>query len=59
LINPQDLNRHAYVANNPLAYIAPDGEEKIEVIVRTCIPQKTVSMLHPNGGIRTFERGWI
>ena len=55
LINPQDLNRYAYVANNPLAFIDPDGEEKIKVIVRTFIPQKTVSMPHPNGGVRTFE----
>ena len=55
LINPQDLNRFAYVANNPLAYIDPNGEEKIKVIVRTFIPDKTVSMPHPKGGIRTFE----
>jgi RHS repeat-associated protein len=55
LINPQDLNRYSYVANNPLAFIDPDGEEKIKVIVRTFIPQTTVSMPHPNGGVRTFE----
>jgi len=48
LINPQDLNRYTYVANNPLAFVDPDGEEKIKVIVRTFIPQKTVSMPHPN-----------
>jgi RHS repeat-associated protein len=55
LINPQDLNRYSYVANNPLAFIDPDGEEKIKVIVRTFIPQTTVSMPHPNGGVRTRE----
>ncbi len=38
LVNPQDLNRYAYVANNPLRYYDPDGKEKIEIIIRTFIP---------------------
>lgn len=44
LINPQDLNRYAYVSNNPLKYIDPDGEEKIQIIVETFIPAKSVSV---------------
>ena len=55
LLNPQDLNRYLYVANNPLVFIDPDGEEKIRVIVRTFIPQKYVRAPHPNGIIRKFE----
>jgi RHS repeat-associated protein len=42
LTNPQDLNRYAYVANNPLAFFDPDGREKITIIIRTFIPQKQV-----------------
>jgi RHS repeat-associated protein len=47
LSNPQDLNRYSYVANNPLAFIDPDGREKIRVIVRTFIPEKTVQAPSP------------
>jgi RHS repeat-associated protein len=38
LANPQDLNRYAYVANNPFAFIDPDGKEKVKIIVRIFIP---------------------
>ena len=54
LINPQDLNRYAYVANNPLAFIDPNGEEKIKVIVRTFIPEKTIT---GPGGVTTSKTG--
>lgn len=45
LLNPQDLNRYAYVANNPLKYIDPDGLERIQVIVTTFIPMDTVTFM--------------
>ncbi|HKP45306.1 MAG TPA: RHS repeat-associated core domain-containing protein [Pyrinomonadaceae bacterium] len=41
LLDPQDLNRYSYVANNPLAFVDPDGEEKIKIIIRSFIPDKT------------------
>jgi len=48
--NPQDLNRYAYVANNPLAFFDPDGEEKVKIIIRTFIPEKTVTVPGGVGG---------
>jgi RHS repeat-associated protein len=44
LADPRDLNRYVYVANNPLNYIDPTGEEKIRIIIRTFIPAKTGSV---------------
>jgi hypothetical protein len=53
LTDPRDLNRYAYVANNPLKYIDPEGLEKIVVIVRTFIPAEKVT--HPPGVGATFK----
>jgi RHS repeat-associated protein len=52
LLNPQDLNRFAYVASNPLKFIDPTGEEKILIVVTTFIPQPSVTA--PVSG-RRFE----
>ena len=50
LVNPQDLNRYAYVANNPLKFVDPNGEEKILVVINTFIPDKSTTAAG-----RTFE----
>lgn len=38
MIDPQDLNRYSYVANNPLAYIDPNGADKIKITVLWELP---------------------
>ncbi|HEY9404529.1 MAG TPA: RHS repeat-associated core domain-containing protein, partial [Pyrinomonadaceae bacterium] len=53
LLDPRDLNRYAYVANNPLKYIDPEGLEKFVVIVRAYIPRERVT--HPPGIGATFR----
>jgi RHS repeat-associated protein len=63
IADPQDLNRYSYVANNPLKFFDPDGLEKLMVIVRTFIPEKTVKApggvsgtpTQPLPGTRTFK----
>lgn len=45
LANPQDLNRYAYVANNPLKYVDPDGQEKVKVVIETFIPAPDVTVM--------------
>lgn len=53
LLDPRDFNRYVYVANNPLKYIDPTGEEKIIIVVRTYIPAEKVT--HPPGVGATFK----
>jgi hypothetical protein len=42
LFEPQSWNRYAYTDNNPLAYIDPDGMEKLKVTLTVYIPGKTI-----------------
>lgn len=41
LENPQKWNKYAYVLNNPLALIDPNGEEELRITVRTFIPESS------------------
>ena len=50
VVNPQDLNRYSYVANNPLVFFDADGREKIRVVINVYIPAQTVTVM-----TRTFE----
>jgi RHS repeat-associated protein len=45
--NPQKWNRYAYVLNNPLAFVDPNGEEEVRVTVRAFIPDS--SFRYPKG----------
>lgn len=41
LRNPQKWNKYAYVLNNPLKYVDPDGLEELKVTIKTAIPYAT------------------
>ena len=54
LKNPQKWNKYAYVLNNPLGYIDPNGLEELKITVRTYIPYQTTTMFGTyNGGTKT------
>ena len=54
LRNPQKWNKYAYVLNNPLGYVDPNGLEELKVSVRSYIPYKTTWMFGTyNGGDKT------
>ena len=40
--DPQSWNRYSYVGNNPLAFIDPDGKEKLKVTLTVYIPGEKI-----------------
>ncbi len=52
--DPQSLNRYAYVGNNPLAFVDPDGREKLSITITVGIARPTIQ--EPITG-RTFNGG--
>lgn len=44
IANPQKWNKYAYVLNNPLALVDPDGLEEVKVTYRAFIPTATASV---------------
>jgi RHS repeat-associated protein len=53
LANPQKWNKYAYVLNNPLSMIDPDGMEELWIQYRAFIPQANVGPIKGDG--RTFS----
>lgn len=45
LMNPQKWNKYAYVLNNPLSLVDPDGMEEMTIVYRTFIAPSTLSFL--------------
>jgi RHS repeat-associated protein len=43
LMNPQKWNKYAYVLNNPLSLVDPDGQEEMTIVYRTFIAAATAS----------------
>lgn len=53
LANPQSLNSYAFVLNNPLSFLDPDGREAVSITLRAFIPQPTIGGF--KGDNRTFS----
>jgi RHS repeat-associated protein len=53
LANPQKWNKYAYVLNNPLSLVDPDGMEEMWIQYRAFIPQSNVGIIKGDG--RTFS----
>jgi RHS repeat-associated protein len=45
LVNPQKWNKYAYVLNNPLALVDPDGKEEMTFVYRTFIAQQSINFM--------------
>ena len=45
LMNPQKWNKYAYVLNNPLSLVDPDGMEEMTIVYRTFIAPATLNFL--------------
>lgn len=51
ITNPQKWNKYAYVLNNPLALVDPDGNEEVTITYRAFIPSASVTVFgKTNGG---------
>ncbi len=45
LDNPQNLNLYSYVENNPLNTVDTDGHERLKIVYRAFIPQKSIHFM--------------
>jgi RHS repeat-associated protein len=54
LLNPQKWNKYAYVLNNPLSLVDPDGMEEMTIVFRAFIPQSNVAYIG-RGDNRSFS----
>jgi RHS repeat-associated protein len=45
LLNPEKWNKYAYVLNNPLALVDPDGKEEMTFVYRTFIAPQSINFM--------------